>query len=352
MKVKDFFKSTAFKCIAVLLGIVLICTVFLTICNSLFYVSDEERFERAINKIYGKPVTTSQIDLEGQKTEYAYSTINSAYLVEDDGNYLVNVSGKQGHGGDIVCWVVVAMKEGGKEIDGIYKVEIGGVPSGEFTNKISAGDLARFTADYKDGVFYEYGFKNDGNQKGDMYISTGASESMRAISNAVNGALDFVKAYALGEVSLGYYEALGFDYIDYINQDVSLTGYTVADGVVTYNITTLGNSPAGAFKLQITVGADKTIASYSVVANGSTAGYGNSMADVAAAMTGKSLSEVEILIAPAMTDGKYDPSKEESGNAINTGATKSNFLCYYAGAFALANYDKCIENPMTGGDAQ
>lgn len=59
MSAKSFFKSTAFKCIVVLLSIVLLCSVFLTICNALFYVSDEERLNRALSELYdGESVTT------------------------------------------------------------------------------------------------------------------------------------------------------------------------------------------------------------------------------------------------------------------------------------------------------
>ena len=37
--VKEFFKSTAFKCIYVLLAIVLVCGVLLAFCNDLFEVT-------------------------------------------------------------------------------------------------------------------------------------------------------------------------------------------------------------------------------------------------------------------------------------------------------------------------
>ena len=52
MSAKSFFQSTAFKCIVVLLSIVLLCSVFLTICNALFYVSDDERLNRALSELY------------------------------------------------------------------------------------------------------------------------------------------------------------------------------------------------------------------------------------------------------------------------------------------------------------
>ena len=59
MSAKSFFQSTAFKCIVVLLSIVLLCSVFLTICNALFYVSDDERLNRALSELYdGESVTT------------------------------------------------------------------------------------------------------------------------------------------------------------------------------------------------------------------------------------------------------------------------------------------------------
>ena len=56
MNAKEFFKGTAFKCIVVLLSIVLICGVLLTFANALFAVSDQERLDRAIADIYGEQV--------------------------------------------------------------------------------------------------------------------------------------------------------------------------------------------------------------------------------------------------------------------------------------------------------
>ena len=50
--IKEFFKSTSFKCIAVLLVIVLVCGILLTICNSLFAISPEEELNRVLGKIY------------------------------------------------------------------------------------------------------------------------------------------------------------------------------------------------------------------------------------------------------------------------------------------------------------
>ena len=61
MTAKQFFKSTTFKCLITLLCVLLVSGIFLTVMNSLLKVTDEERFARAINKIYGKSVTTEKV---------------------------------------------------------------------------------------------------------------------------------------------------------------------------------------------------------------------------------------------------------------------------------------------------
>ena len=125
MTAKQFFKSTAFKCIAVLLSILLVCGILLTICNSLFFVSEEERFARAVNKIYGKSVETEQVVITDDMTiKFSASEVTEAHKVIDDGNYLIKSTGKQGFGGDVICWVVVRMSEDGKSVLGAGNIAI------------------------------------------------------------------------------------------------------------------------------------------------------------------------------------------------------------------------------------
>lgn len=348
MSVKQFFKSTAFKCIAVLLSIVLVCGVLLTLCNSLFYVTDQEKFDRAISKIYGKSVTTEDVNVSDYKTDYTYGTVNSAYKVED-GNYMVNVSGKGGHGGDIACWVVVDMSADGKAIDGIYKVVLDKVPSGEFTTKLSSADFERFSQDYEDGIVYDYGYANGATSGGSMYIKTGASESYRAICNAVNVALDFVKECALGQSNLSFFEALGFSYLDMIDQNTENTYYTVEDGVVNYTISTIGNAPASVFKLKISVGEDKKISSYEMVVNGCVDGsafdYLTKEEYTAKLFTEFVGKDISFFTGVLGEDGKTNNNSNYESNDIQTGATKSNYQILYSALFALGNYDICIANP-------
>lgn len=178
---KSFFKSTAFKCLITLLSIILICCIFLTFCNALFYVSDAERLDRAVAKIYGKSVTTEEVILaEGEETQ-TNATIQAAYVVVDDGNYLVKSTGKGGFsGGSVTCWVVVTLSAG--EVNGIQKVVIDSNVGQSYIGKVTDAFLNSFTNEYK----AEYTVS-------DGYVSAGASYSSTAICNSVNGAIEFVK---------------------------------------------------------------------------------------------------------------------------------------------------------------
>ncbi|MCX4287376.1 MAG: hypothetical protein OSJ68_08870, partial [Clostridia bacterium] len=70
MTVKQFFKSTAFKCIITLLCVLLVSGIFLTVMNGLLEVTEQERFERALAKIYGGNVKTTEISLSDQTTTF------------------------------------------------------------------------------------------------------------------------------------------------------------------------------------------------------------------------------------------------------------------------------------------
>lgn len=195
MTVKQFFKSTAFKCIVALLSILLVCGIFLTVMYGFLEVTDQERFDRAIKKIYGKEVNYEQIDISDEETSFEYSTVIEAYLVTDDGNYLVKMEGREGFAGTVTCWVVVEMGEDGKTIDGIMKIVIDSAPSESYISKIKQSNLDELAAKAEYGKELEGGFiHGSSTAHGEDYVKTGASCSMRAISNAVNGAMDFVAA--------------------------------------------------------------------------------------------------------------------------------------------------------------
>ncbi len=182
MTAKQFFKSKAFKCIVTLLAILLVCGVMLTICNALFFVSAEEKLQRAISKIYGEEVEyniaepDSSVTLTSSRVEEVYE------ITTYEGDYLLKVTGFEGYsGGTVTCWVLANVSDGVK----IKKITIDSNVNQSFIWKVSDGALQTLVGK-QDAAGFEK-FDMDG-------IKTGASYSMGAISNAANGALEYVKA--------------------------------------------------------------------------------------------------------------------------------------------------------------
>ncbi len=198
MTAKQFFHGKAFKCIIVILIIVLVCGIFLTICNSLFEVSADERTKRAMDKLYTEDVSATDITdqiPDDVATEMTYSTVKAFYKV-DNGDYVVQISGKQGYGGSVTCWVVV--HDNGTQVTGLGTVIAqSSENTGEsFLSNLSDDDFERFSINYEDGIVYAYGFANDtSTTHADGYVATGASKSYRGVCNAVNGAIEFVNNY-------------------------------------------------------------------------------------------------------------------------------------------------------------
>ena len=159
MTVKDFFKSTAFKCLVTLLCVLLVSGIFLTIMHGLLEVTDEEKFQRFLSGIYDKQVTTTEQDISKKNTNLSNAVINNVYKVEDDGNYILNVSGKNGYGGNVLCWVVIMPNSDGKSVGGVgnVKVPIADNPGESFLNQISSSVFDKFGQDFKNDIVYEYG---------------------------------------------------------------------------------------------------------------------------------------------------------------------------------------------------
>ena len=338
MSAKQFFKSTSFKCIITLLCILLVCGIFLTIMHGLLEVTEEERFQRAISKIYGKNVTTEEVDISEKNTSLSLASIDSLYYVKDDGNYLVKSSGKNGYGGSVTCWVVIKINEEGTAVNGVGAVAIDKAAGESYINYISSSNLAQFEKDYVDGIEYSYGWVNGGTAHGDMYINTGASCSYRAICNAVNGAIEFTNAFVSGVEIVNPYE--NFRFYEYINMEES--DWTVADGVITYSIVTMNYGMANPFTIEVEVGTDKTITKFDITTNGSTAGFDSAMA--ATIKDGTMFVGKNVDFFTALGDETLSYNSVKGDSSVKTGATNSNYLCAMAGAFATANYDYCLEN--------
>ena len=321
MTAKQFFKGEAFKCLIALLCVLLVSGIFLTIMNSLLAVTEQERFERAINKIYGKNVKTEAVAVENYNDS---ATIDEAYKVKDDGNYLIKATGKGGFdNGTVTCWVVVNVTGG--TVKGIDKVVIDSNKGQSYIGYINDKFLAGFS-EYKG----EYFNPNEG------FIKTGATRSATAICNAVNASIDFVNA-KFGNVAVDIYE--NFYLIEYIN--TKQTSHEIIDGSVVYHIKTKGHTMPSEFTIDVKVNSAGAITDYNIIANGSTSqSYIDKMLAGILDKTlflGKNFAGIQAILNEGITypgDGK--------DTLISTGATQSNYLCVYAAAFATKNYDKCL----------
>ena len=195
MTVKQFFKSNAFKSLTVLIAIVLVAGVLLAICNDIFFVSDEERFARSIAKIYGAEVETQEVALTDAQKSYNNGRVEEAYLVLDDGNYLLHTAGYGGYSGGsgtVTLWVVIGCAnsaDGALTLTGIEKVVYdtndGQTLISNFSNSYYDYFTSQNEAIAAGGYFTA--IKNSSDALNN--IVAGASQTSNAMVNAVNTAL-------------------------------------------------------------------------------------------------------------------------------------------------------------------
>ena len=342
--VKEFFKSTAFKCIYVLLAIVLVCGVLLAFCNDLFEVTAEERLARAISKIYGSNVTATDAIEDDMTLEFGNGEVEEAYAIKEDGNYLVKATGTGGFsGGTVTLWAVVEISDDNK-VDGVGKVVIDSNVGQSYINRVSDSHL-----EYFGDNFTEAGY-----DVSDWQASSGPTVTLTAtaIVNAVNTALEFVRTQLLGEVIVpdepSPFEKFSYYSESYISDDTTVE--LAEDGTsVIFHIVTLQYGPAGAFNIDITVNADGTIADFTITKNGSTSGYGNMMNDdilSGAMFETKTAAEIlDMFKEPTGENGEFVKNDLED-DALASGASEStmenagysNFICVYSALFAASNY--------------
>lgn len=354
MTAKEFFKSTTFRCLVTLLCVLLVCGVFLTIMNGLLAISEEEKFQRVLSSIYGKNVTTEKQNISDKNTDLATAKINDVYLVTDDGNYIVNVSGKNGYGGNVLCWVVIKPAADKKSVGGVGNVQVPatGNEGESFLNKINSSVFKRFEQDYKNGIVYEYGY-DENDAEGDMYIKTGASCTMRGVSNAVNGTIQFMNAYLSGGSIEEDDPYKDYAYHKLINMES--TSWTKDGDKITYTVVTKKNGPADPFTFTIVINGEKKVEEFTVKTYGSTdsTGYDLTIEEYNAivdANVAKFIGKDAAYFAAIITDEMKGTNANFAENELQTGATKSTYLCLLAGAFATSNYDYCLTH-VNGGES-
>lgn len=205
MTVKQFFKSNAFKSLAVLICIVLVAGLLLAIFNDLLYISDEERLNRTLSSIYGKEVTAEPVELTQEQKEYTYGSVNAVYHIVDDGNYLFQTTGTGGFSdgnGKVTLWTVIACtgtwEEGNLALTGIEKVVYDSNEGQTYIANLT-DRFYNFFAENDDLLVSGGYFEAVSGGSGDLNnVATGASESSNAACNAVNVALACFRTVFMG----------------------------------------------------------------------------------------------------------------------------------------------------------
>ena len=354
MSAKQFFKSTTFKCLVTLLCILLVSGIFLTISYGFLEVTEGERLQRAISKIYsgqeveiygkdGKLITKQDKNPEsliGETVTVDNAEISQMYKIVTGGetDYLVQSLGKGGYGGgSVTCWVALNVSE--TKINSVRKVSVATNKGQSFIGKITGGFLESFTNGYFDGVYYS---TDEG------YLSSGATMSSNAICNSVNGAITYVNENIFKNVEINKFE--NFDLLSYTDSqgdkiasvNTRLSDFKVNGDAVEYTLVTCSEARTNPFKINITVGSDKKISSYEIITNGSTESSKTAYIDKmpesikdGSMFTGKGIDYFKAHIGDS-------PAYSNADGSLKTGATQSNTVCFLAGAFATANYDNCI----------
>lgn len=193
MNARQFFKSDVFRCITVLLTILVIAGGLLAIFNDVLYVSAEERVNRAVVKVYGKKVEAIDVTEESLKDfSYEKGTIENVYEFNDDGNdyRLFKSTGNEGYkGGTVTLWILVPYANG--KAESIRKVILGGSDKQTLMSKLTGkfyGAYAELPVEeLKKGKLVTVKSDNEFTN-----VVSGATMSSRAANNAFNTVLFYL----------------------------------------------------------------------------------------------------------------------------------------------------------------
>lgn len=272
----------------------------------------------------GEEVEYTEAQLSSEDATTTTYSVSKVYELAGTraGQYLVNVTGLGGYsGGSVTCWALVKTENGAFASIDEFVVESNEGQS--FISKIEQSDIDAILAQQDGSGFTDF----DGSD-----LSTGATYTVTAMVNAMNGAKKYVE-YVYCGLSNPYEEWIASSLIE------RSTTYTVAEGIVTYNIVTAANSPAHSFSITITVGTDKKISAFEITTDGSTdAYYSNKIFD---GFVGKDAAFFASIIGE---NGEDSSNGNYAANGIDTGATRSNYLCLSAALFATSNYSLAVAN--------
>ena len=176
-----FWKSVC-KSLIVMVLIIVFCGGTLAIINDLCKVTDEERIQRAIDKIY----TTESVSLEGTLDVSNYTNsdigeIKACYKLSN-GDYLVHSVGKKGYSnGSITLYVAVSINN---DTAIVKKTVLDSYKGQTLMSKLN-------------GLYDKFNGKTS-NDNVDDVIESGATYSSKAVQNAIKSALNYVNESVIG----------------------------------------------------------------------------------------------------------------------------------------------------------
>ena len=200
---KSFFKSIWFRCITVILSIILISGASIAILSDVLYVSPEERTMRGIEKVYGElvdyetiyDVDSDEFTLETlplvsrQLIKQEKGEITKIYMIGNGTEFLFQSVGFGGFkNGTVTVWVVVKININSNSIEKVVLESnksqslIGNLKDGYYSNF----ELEDVTEAYENGEFFV--------TKGEGILNpvAGATYSANAGNNAVNCVIKYV----------------------------------------------------------------------------------------------------------------------------------------------------------------
>ena len=271
---------------------------------------------------------TSMLDLENTAYEVSQDKTTVTYKV---------VTKENGRAGSFE--ILISVKDG--KITS-YEIKVDGSTGSNWSNKIYQGFVGKNAAFFASIIGEKGDIGTNDNYEANG-IATGATKSnYLCLSAALFATCNFDRAVAEG--GYGNMES-GEDVPDQFEGwnatamiDTANTTYTVNGNAVTYHITTVANRPAKAFVIDVVV-TDGTITSYTITTDGSTGS--NWSNKIYQGFVGKNAAFFASIIGES---GDISTNDNYEANGIQTGATKSNYLCLSAALFATSNYSLAIAN--------
>ena len=193
MKKNNFFKSSAFRSVIVLMCIALVAGGLLAILSDVLYVSDNDRTLRAIETIYGKSIDFEEMEVTESTNEYG--SIDDVYLLEDN-NYLIKATGLHGYkDGTVSVWIVAEFN--GDEFIGLKNVVLASYDKQTLMASLT-NDFYALYYDSDSGVISGKYFAKVADEDNIQNITSGATYSSDAVNNAVDSGLFYIRNVIIG----------------------------------------------------------------------------------------------------------------------------------------------------------